>query len=114
VECVSRSTGKATASGFSVAIDAVIRFTGTTAGSCVIVAFLLSAAACGSRAGINRENAMSNQEWWAAERKAAEFWRKVKENQTARYDCPIHGKSAASTARNLEFGAPIRRYPLGL
>ena len=30
---------------------------------------------------MNREHAMSNQEWWAAERKAAEFWRKVKENQ---------------------------------
>jgi hypothetical protein len=24
---------------------------------------------------------MSNEQWWAAERKAAEFWRKVKENQ---------------------------------
>jgi hypothetical protein len=26
---------------------------------------------------------MTNQEWWAAERKAAEFWRKVKANQSA-------------------------------
>jgi hypothetical protein len=24
---------------------------------------------------------MNNEQWWAAERKAAEFWRKVKENQ---------------------------------
>jgi len=24
---------------------------------------------------------MSNENWWAAERKAAEFWRKIKENQ---------------------------------
>ena len=24
---------------------------------------------------------MSNENWWTAERKAAEFWRKIKENQ---------------------------------
>jgi hypothetical protein len=24
---------------------------------------------------------MSNEEWWALQRKAAQFWRKVKENQ---------------------------------
>jgi hypothetical protein len=24
---------------------------------------------------------MSNEQWWAAERKAAEFWRKIKESQ---------------------------------
>ena len=25
---------------------------------------------------------MSNEEWWAAERKAAEFWQRLKENQS--------------------------------
>jgi hypothetical protein len=25
---------------------------------------------------------MSNEEWWALQREAAQFWRKVKENQT--------------------------------
>jgi hypothetical protein len=24
---------------------------------------------------------MSNEQWWAAERKAAEFWRKIRDNQ---------------------------------
>jgi hypothetical protein len=57
---------------------------------------------------------MCNQEWWAAERKAAEFWRKVKENQTARHDCLNHGRSAGPTARNQEFGTPMRRQPFGL
>jgi hypothetical protein len=32
---------------------------------------------------------MSIEKWWAAERKAAEFWRKVKENQM-RY----HGRNS--------------------
>jgi hypothetical protein len=40
-------------------------------------------ALCGSNANSNRENAMSDDKWWAAQRKAAEFWRKVKENQTS-------------------------------
>jgi hypothetical protein len=44
---------------------------------------------------------MSNEEWWAAERKAAEFWRKVKENQipsTGR-DSLNHVKGAAPIAQ---------------
>jgi hypothetical protein len=44
---------------------------------------------------------MRNEEWWAAERKAAEFWHKVKENQM-RY----HG----SNSLNQDNGAaPIAR-----
>jgi hypothetical protein len=44
---------------------------------------------------------MSNQEWWAAERKAAEFWRKVKANQS---------NSQGGTSLNQERGAePIAR-----
>jgi hypothetical protein len=44
---------------------------------------------------------MSNEEWWAAERKAAEFWRKVKENQTrgAGRNSLNHGRGAAPIAR---------------
>ena len=43
---------------------------------------------------------MSNQEWWAAERKAAEFWRKVKENQARGHDRSSlsHESGAAPTA----------------
>lgn len=56
---------------------------------------------------------MSNQEWWAAERKAAEFWRKVKENQMARDNHLNHGRGTAPTARKQEFGIPMRRQSLG-
>jgi hypothetical protein len=44
---------------------------------------------------------MSNQEWWTAERKAAEFWRKVKEIQTGEHgrDSLNHGRGAAPIAR---------------
>jgi hypothetical protein len=49
--------------------------------------------------GTDRENAMSNQEWWAAERKAAEFWRKVKENQAG-----SHGRNSLNHERG---AAPI-------
>jgi len=44
---------------------------------------------------------MSNQEWWAAERKAAEFWRKIKENQTGSHggNSLSHEKGAAPIAQ---------------
>jgi hypothetical protein len=44
---------------------------------------------------------MTNQEWWAAERKAAEFWRKVKANQSAGHGGPSlkHEPGAAPIAR---------------
>jgi len=57
---------------------------------------------------------MSEQEWWAAERKAAEFWRKVKENQTAWHERLDHWRSAAPAAPNRELDTPMRRQPLGL
>jgi hypothetical protein len=44
---------------------------------------------------------MSNENWWAAERKAAQFWRKVKENQM-RY----HGRNGLN--RDIS-AAPIAR-----
>jgi hypothetical protein len=56
---------------------------------------------------------MSNDEWWAAERKAAEFWRKVRENQmpsTAR-NSMNHGKGAAPIARPR---AGVARRPAGV
>jgi hypothetical protein len=44
---------------------------------------------------------MNNEQWWAAERKAAEFWRKVKENQTAHGRNSLHRQSGvAPTAWN--------------
>jgi hypothetical protein len=49
----------------------------------------------------NRENAMSNENWWTAERKAAEFWRKVKENRM-RYD-------GRNSLNNYNSAAPIAR-----
>lgn len=44
---------------------------------------------------------MSNQEWWAAERKAAEFWRRVKANQTDSHggNSLNHGRGTAPIAR---------------
>ena len=54
---------------------------------------------------------MSNQEWWAAERKAAEFWRKVKANLAGAHEHNSlkHGIGAAPSAQNPEFGAPTQR-----
>jgi hypothetical protein len=54
---------------------------------------------------------MSTDEWWEAERKAAEFWRKVKENQTAWHSRggPSHAYRPASVARFGQFGNPARR-----
>jgi hypothetical protein len=44
---------------------------------------------------------MSNEEWWGAERKAAEFWRKVKENQMGNHgrNSPNHETGPAPIAR---------------
>jgi ribosomal protein S19E (S16A) len=66
-----------------------------------------------SKAGINRENAMSNQEWWAAERKAAEFWRKVKENQMAEEKHLNSVRGTAANPRMQNFGTPMRRQSFG-
>jgi hypothetical protein len=59
---------------------------------------------------------MSNQEWWAAERKAAEFWRKVRENQMGRHNHNSlnQERGAAPTARNQEFSTPMRRQLPGI
>lgn len=59
---------------------------------------------------------MSNEEWWAAERKAAEFWRKVKENQVDRHgrNSLDYERGAAPIARHKEFGAPVRRQLSGI
>jgi len=35
----------------------------------------------GSMSGVNRENVMKDEEWSAAVRNWAKFWRKVQENQ---------------------------------
>jgi hypothetical protein len=45
---------------------------------------------------------MNNEQWWAAERKAAEFWRKIKENQTRSNasNSLNHGPVAAPVARS--------------
>lgn len=54
---------------------------------------------------------MNNEEWWAAERAAAEFWRKVREHQLS-----VHGGSglqyeqaATPTDGYGEFGPTMRR-----
>ena len=52
---------------------------------------------------------MSNHEWWAAERKAAEFWRKVKEHQMGRHNTRNNQTGAAPIARNQNFRTPLRR-----
>lgn len=51
---------------------------------------------------------MSNEEWWAAERKAAEFWRKVKEYQQSGHGGmrPYYENGAAPNAK---LGTPMRR-----
>jgi hypothetical protein len=78
-----------------------------------IVAGLQHPALRDSKAGINLESAMSNQEWWAAERKAAEFWRKVKENQMAEEKHRNHVRYTAPVARIRNFGTPMRRQSFG-
>jgi hypothetical protein len=59
---------------------------------------------------------MSNQEWWAAERKAVEFWRKVKDNQMARYNHTSlnQERGVAPTARNEQLGNSMRRQLPGI
>jgi hypothetical protein len=44
---------------------------------------------------------MRNEEWWAAERKAAEFWRKIKVNQFREHgrNSPNQDNGAAPIAR---------------
>jgi hypothetical protein len=66
-----------------------------------------------AKAGSNQENAMSNQEWWAAERKAAEFWRKVKENQLAKEKQLNLVRDTAPITRIQDFGTPMRRESFG-
>jgi hypothetical protein len=54
---------------------------------------------------------MTNEEWWAEERRAAEFWRKVRENQMGAHERqrPNEEGSVAPGARNRESGTPVRR-----
>lgn len=59
---------------------------------------------------------MSNQEWWAAERKAVEFWRQVREHQTARYNRSgmSQERGAAPSVRNERFGDLTHRQLPGI
>jgi hypothetical protein len=54
---------------------------------------------------------MSTEEWWTAERKAAEFWRKVRENQMVWRDrnVPNHERGPTPPARSGDFGTAILR-----
>lgn len=54
---------------------------------------------------------MTNEEWWAAERRAAEFWRKVKENQMGTHERnnPNQERGVAPTAPNEALGTSMRR-----
>jgi len=54
---------------------------------------------------------MDNQEWWAAKREAAEFWRKVMANQGGARapNGPVRGSGAVQRAHYPEFGAPRQR-----
>ena len=91
--------------GFRVGANAAICFAGPGAGFSSRSSHCCQTQHCAIRgtAGINTENAMSNQEWWAAERKAAEFWRRVKENQRDSHggDSLNRGRGAAPFARPL-------------